>query len=402
MSNLKSLRADFPILTQQVNGHPLIYVDNAATTQKPQSVIDAELSFYTKHNANINRGVYQGAEHATQLYEAARGTVARFINAHPNEIVFTKGTTESINFVATAWALEHIKAGDELVLTELEHHANLIPWQQVAKRTGARLRFIPILPDGTLDMSQVNSLITQKTKLVACTHASNVLGTHVDIKPIIDRAHEVGALTLIDAAQSAPHQAIDVHALGCDFLVFSGHKLFGPTGIGILYIKQQLHDRIEPYQFGGSMVYEVDWLDATWAKSPQKFEAGTPPIAQAIGLGAAISYLEKISFSELQKHEAALCAQAIEGLQSLDDIRILGPIDQLQRNGHLVSFVKKSMHAHDVAAYLNSFGIAVRAGNHCAQPLAKKLSVEGSTRLSFYAYNTHDEVDFIISKLKAL
>jgi len=402
MNNFKALRNDFPILSQQANGHPLIYFDNAATTQKPQAVIDAELSFYTKNNANINRGIYQDAEIATQLYEQARTTVAQYIGAHWQEVIFTKGTTESINFIATAWATRVLKPGDEIVLTELEHHANLIPWQIVAQQTGAQLKFIPITADGTLNMNVLDTIITAQTKLVACTHVSNALGTHVDIKTIIDRAHAVGAKILIDAAQSVPHQNIHVHELDCDFLVFSGHKMFGPTGVGVLYIKQQLHDHIEPYQFGGGMVFEVDWHTSTWARSPQKFEAGTPPVAQAIALGVAINYLQSLDLKKLQQHEAALCTRLIDGLQQIPGTQILGSIEQLKQQGHLVSFVKENIHAHDVAAYMDQYGIAVRAGHHCAQPLAKKLSIEGSTRVSFYAYNTIDEVDLFLSILKSL
>ena len=400
---VKQLRHDFPILSRKIQGYPLIYFDNASTTQKPHKVIEALVNFYTTTNANIYRGIHTLAEQATCAYEQARVTVARFINALPEEIIFTSGTTEGINFVASTWAEQHIAAGDEIVITELEHHANLLPWQQLAARKGALLKCIPVMPDGTLDMSSLDDIITHKTKLVSVVHVSNAVGTHVDVTSIVKRAQQVGARTLIDAAQSVAHQKIDVRALRCDFLVFSGHKITGPTGIGVLFIKKELHEQIPPYQFGGAMVEHATIERATWRQAPHKFEAGTPPIAQAIGLGAAIKYQNQhIDFDILQKYEALLCERVIDELSKLPEVKILGPLAQLKQNGHLVSFLVKNIHSHDVAAFLNSRGIAVRAGHHCAQPFAHALGYDASVRVSFYFYNTLEEVEFFLSVMKEL
>ena len=400
---MRKLHNDFPIFNQKVNGKPLIYFDNAATSQKPQQVIDAIVSFYTKHNNNIHRSVYSAGEQTTMLYEQARAKVAQFINAQPDEIIFTKGTTESINFIATAWGINTLQQNDEILISQLEHHSNIIPWQQCVKIRNANLKYIPLLSDGTLDLDQLPTLLSQRTKLVALTHVSNALGTTVDIQTIIKAAHRHGSLVLIDAAQSAPHQKIDVKQLECDFLAFSGHKMLGPTGIGVLYIKKELHDHIPPYQYGGGMIYETDYQTATWQKAPHKFEAGTPPIAQAIGLGAAIDYLhEYVDFGALQKHEAQLCAQLIDGLSENKKVRILGPVDQLKNHGHLVSFIIDGMHAHDVAMHLSNYGICVRAGNHCAQPLAKNLGITASVRVSFYIYNTAKEVENFLKAIRLL
>lgn len=401
---MKQIRKDFPLLLQKkINGNSLIYFDNAATTQKPQHVIDTIAHFYELQNSNIARAVYAFGEQTTTLYESARVTVAEFINADVHEIVFTKGTTESINTVAMGWALVHLKAGDEIVLTQMEHHSNILPWQYVAKKTGAVLKFIPVLSNGTLDMSKLDQVITKKTKLVSCVHISNALGTHNDIGTIIKKSHAQGARVLIDAAQSMAHQSIDVKKLHCDFLVFSGHKMLGPTGIGVLYITKDLHEQMEPYEFGGGMVYEVDFTHATWAKAPHKFEAGTPPIAQAIGLAAAIEYVKKnIDFEKLKKHEAHLCQALIAGLQKFPKIHILGPVEQLKETGHLVSFIVQDMHAHDVATFLSNYGICVRAGHHCAQPLAKALNIPASVRASFYAYNTLEEVEKFLEVITLL
>ena len=399
----ESLRKDFPILTHKVHGHPLVYCDNAATAQKPQQVIDAVVQFYTTSNANVYRGIHSFAESATQQYEKARSTVATFINALPEEVVFTHGCTASINFVAATWADQHIQSGDEIVITELEHHANLIPWQRLAYKKGAILKFIPVLPDGVLDLSFLDQIITKKTKLVSVIDVSNAVGTHNDIQAIIARAKSVGARVLIDAAQSVAHQKIDVQALGCDFLAFSGHKLMGPTGIGVLFIKKELHEQVPPYEVGGGMVAQVDFLNATWARPPHKFEAGTPPIAQAIGLGAAIDYINAhINFDELQAYEAQLCTRLIDGLSLMPKIRILGPVAQLKQKGHLVSFLVDGTHSHDVAAFLDLQGIAVRAGHHCAQPFAAKLGYDASVRVSFSFYNSIDDVDRILGALRHL
>ncbi|MEX2437960.1 MAG: SufS family cysteine desulfurase [Candidatus Babeliales bacterium] len=400
---VKKIRNDFPALNQMINGHPLIYVDNASTTQNPMAVTDRLVKFYTTEYGNIYRGIYAVGEHATKLYEQARNTVASYIGAHEDEVIFTQGTTEGINFIATAWGMNHLKAGDEIVLTELEHHANLIPWQQVARATGVTLKFISVRADGTLNLDHLDTLITKKTKFVGCVHISNALGTTNDIQTIIRAARAVGAPILIDAAQSAPHIPLDVHAFDCDFLVFSGHKMCGPTGIGVLYIARRMFDTVPPYQFGGGMLSHATYQTATWLKSPHRYEAGTPPIAQAIGLAAAIEYLKKnVDFKELHRHEASLCAQLIEGLSLMDHIQILGPIEQLKKEGHLVSFVVQGMHAHDAAAYLDTYGIAVRAGHFCAQPLFAKLGIEAALRVSFYCYNTPFEVEKIVSVLGSL
>jgi cysteine desulfurase/selenocysteine lyase len=401
---MKDIRKDFPILRQKVGDKPLIYFDSAATSQRPQSVIDTLSSFYAESNANIHRGIHLLSERATELYEQAREKIACFIRAADAcEVIFTRGTTEGVNLVAETWGMENLKAGDEILVTEMEHHANLLPWQRLAKRTGATLKFIPVTADGKLAMDKLDELITPKTKLVAVTHASNVLGTHVDVKTIGKKAHAVGAKILVDAAQSIPHEKIDVKDLDCDFLAFSGHKMLGPTGIGVLYIKKELHANLPPYQVGGGIVYEVDFHDARWQEVPQRFEAGTPAIAQAVGLGAAVDYMNKhINFDDLKKHESALTKRAIEGLAPLPKIRLFGPLEDLKKSGHLVNFVVDGMHAHDVSEYLNSNGIAVRAGHHCAQPLAKKLGVPASVRASFYGYNTLDEVDQFVNAMTEL
>jgi len=403
MNNFKKLRADFPILTQKINGYPLVACDNASTTHKPQHVIDAVTQFYTTTNANIYRGIHLFAEQATERYEDARKKVANFIGALPEEIIFTRGCTSGINFVAATWGDAFINSGDEIVMTELEHHSNLLPWQRLAQKKGAVLKFIPVLPQGTLDLSQLDSLITNKTKMVSVIHVSNAVGTHVDVSTIIARARTVGARVLIDAAQSVPHQKINVRALDCDFLVFSGHKLLAPTGIGVLYIKKELHNEVPPYEVGGGMVTNVDCMDATWAPAPQKFEAGTPPIAQAIGLGAAIDYMQAhIDFEQLAQYEAQLCARLIEGLSGMPHVQLLGPLSELKQNGHMVSFLVNGFHSHDVAAFLNSRGITVRAGHHCAQPFAKKLGYDASVRVSFYFYNTLEDVDTILAAMNEL
>ncbi len=397
------MRSNFPILHTRMSGKPLIYLDNAATTHKPQVVIDAITAFYTNHNASVHRGIYPLAENATQLYEQARATVAHFIGAQPHEIVFTRGTTESINMVAPVWAAPMLNAGDEIVLTELEHHANLVVWQQLAKKKRLILRYIPVTQDGLLDMDSCASLITAKTKLVAVTHVSNALGTHVDVAQISNLAHAVGAKVLVDAAQSIAHQKVDVQALGADFLAFSGHKMLGPTGIGVLYINHELHKDLVPYQYGGGMVYSVDYQDASWRTMPHMLEAGTPDSAAVVGLAAAIDYItQHINFDALRAHEASLCTQLIEGLAAIAGITILGPQEQLKKQGHMVSFTVQGYHAHDVAAYLAKEGICVRAGHHCAQPLAVRMGVESSVRASFYGYNTPDEVDRLVEALKKL
>jgi cysteine desulfurase/selenocysteine lyase len=398
------LRSDFPIFSKKVHNQNLIYFDNASTTQKPQQVLQALTNFYSSHNANIHRGIYALAEEATGLYEDARGLVARFIGAtHAQEIVFTSGTTQGINMVAQSWARHQLQPGDEILISEMEHHANLLPWQQLAHEKQLVLKFIPVLPDGTLDYAALEWLLTERTKLVSVVHVSHIIGTTNDIEFIIKKAHAVGACVLIDAAQSVPHMNINVHKLGCDFLVFSGHKMFGPTGIGILYVKKELHEAMRPYQYGGGMVFDATYQHARFQPMPQKLEAGTPAIAQAVGLGAAIRYIQNtINFDELKKHEAALCSRIIDALAEMPKIRLLGPLFQLKKQGHMVSFVVDGVHAHDVAAYLDQFGICVRAGHHCAQSFAKKLNIDASIRVSFYAYNTQEEIETFIHVLQKL
>ncbi|MFC1842496.1 aminotransferase class V-fold PLP-dependent enzyme [Candidatus Dependentiae bacterium] len=399
--DIKKLREDFPILKETINDCPLVYLDNAATTQRPKQVLNTLMDFYTKYNSNIHRSVHAFGEKATVLFEGAREKIANFINAAPEEVIFTSGTTEGINFAASTWGMTHIAPGDHIVISEVEHHSNMIPWQQVALKKGATIKFISVGQDGNLDSSNLDEIITPKTKLVAVTHASNVLGSHIDVKKIIKRAKEVGAKTLIDAAQSAPHQKIDVKDLDCDFLAFSGHKMLAPTGIGALFIKREIQEEVPPYQFGGGMVFEVDYDKASWCHTQRRFEAGTQPIAQAIGFGAAIDYLtQNINFEQLEKYEAKLCKKTIEGLQSIGGIRILGPVNKLKEDGHLVSFVMDDVHSHDVSAYLASFGIATRAGHNCAQPLAKKIGIEAAVRASFYFYNTEQEVDYFLNKME--
>lgn len=402
MKNIEAIRHDFPILKRTIHGHSLIYLDNAATSQKPKQVLDAIVNFYSKHYANVQRGIYTLGEESTELYEQSRTTIARFINADSSEIIFTRGCTEGINFVATAWGDHHIRAGDEVVVSEIEHHSNLVPWQQLVKRHGAILKVIPIdCNTGMLKLDKLDSIITKKTKLVAVSHSSNAIGTKVAIEPIIEAAHDVGALVLVDAAQTVPRKQVDVKKLNCDFCVFSGHKMLGPTGIGVLYVNAIVQDSISPYQFGGGMILDCTMQEAFWRKAPQRYEAGTPPIAQVIGLGAAIDYLEaNIKWEELWVHEAQLCVRLIEGLESLKGIRILGPVEQLKKKGHLVSFIVDTIHPHDIACYADRYAICIRAGNHCAQPLFRALNLPGSVRASFYCYNVSSEIDSLIHMLE--
>ncbi len=398
---MHNFRNDFPIFSN-VNGR-FIYFDNAATTHKPASVIEAEANFYRSEYATVNRSMYSLAEKATQKFENVRMQVAHFIGAEPSEIVFTKGTTESINFVATGWGLQNIKAGDEIVLTELEHHSNLLPWQHVAQKTGARLKFIPINPDGTLQLETLASIITPKTKFVGVVHVSNALGTENDVRAITQAAHNVGAHVLVDAAQSIAHQKIDVRAFNPDFLVFSGHKMLGPTGVGVLYVAKRVQGHMAPAEFGGGMVFNATYENASFLPGPTRYEAGTPPIAQVIGLGAALEYYTRfIDFAQLQAHEAHLCSRLIEGLEKLSEVSIVGPREQLKKRGHLVSFTVKGFHPHDVGAFLDKHGIAVRTGHFCAQPLVQKLGISGAIRVSFHCYNTLEEVDFFLSVINNL
>ena len=398
------LRQDFPMLSGNVGEYPLVYLDNAATTQKPQVVIDALVRFYTSQYASTGRGVYPLAEQATQLFEDARSACTRFIGAaSSSEIVFTSGATDSITTVVHAWALQHITDQDIIVISELEHHANLLSWQFVAQITGAQLKYIPVTPEGDLAYDILDDIICTKTAFVAVTHTSNALGVKVDCKRIVQRARSVGAKVLIDASQAMIHQKVDVQELDCDFLVFSGHKMLAPTGIGVLYVKQELHDQLLPFRRGGGMVYWVSYQKAQWAAMPQLLQAGTMPIAQSIGLHAAIDYIShNIDWQALGDHENSLNRYLIDNLQQNEKITILGPIDLLKEKGHQVSFLVQNIHSHDVAAFLGQLGICVRAGHHCAQPLAEKLGSPSSVRVSFAFYNTKKEVDCLIAALNQL
>jgi len=396
------LREDFPILTQLVHGdRPLVFLDNAASTQRPRQVIDVLRRVYEHDYANVHRGIHTLSERSTEQYEQAREKVRAFIGAkHAHEIIFTQGTTASINTVARSWGDANIQPGDEIVLTTMEHHSNLVPWQQLAGRTGAVLRHIPITDDGLLVVEELDRLLTAKTKLVAVASVSNVLGTINPITEIARRAHAAGALLLVDAAQSVPHRTTDVTALGADFLAFSGHKMLGPSGIGVLYGREELLDAMPPFLGGGSMINRVFLDRFTPAELPAKFEAGTPPIAPAIALGAAIDYLNAIGLDSVARHEHELARYAYTRLQEIDGLRILGPSPE-HRAG-LVSFTVAQPHPHDVAQLLDQQGIAVRAGHHCTQPLHDRLGITASTRASFYLYNTPSEVDLLVDTVRQI
>jgi cysteine desulfurase/selenocysteine lyase len=391
------MRDDFPLLQQTMNGKPLVYLDSAATAQKPKQVLDALDRFYRSQNANVHRGVYALASEATRVYEAAREKVARFLNA-PSErqIVFTRGTTEALNLVASGFLRPRLKPGEEIVTTIAEHHSNLIPWQMAAKATGAKLKFLPMEQDGTLDLAKASLAITPRTKAVAIAHISNVLGTIHPIRELAEIAHRNGAVLIVDAAQSAPHHPLDVQALDCDFLAFSGHKLYGPTGIGILYGKAERLEKTEPVQYGGEMIDEVELLDASWKSAPWKLEAGTPPIAEAAGLWAAIDYLTGIGMEQVQGTVQKVTGYAYEQLSAIDGLTLYGP----KRRGGVISFRLGRIHPHDVATFLDAEGIAVRAGHHCAQPLMKWLGVSALLRASFGVYNTRADVDRLVEVLR--
>jgi cysteine desulfurase/selenocysteine lyase len=398
MLNVNEIRKDFPIFQRVVKGKPLVYLDSAATTQKPLAVIEATERYYRTYNANVHRGIYSISEEATEAYEGARDKVAAFINAPAREgVIFTRNTTESINLVASSWGRSHLRQGDEILLSYMEHHSNLIPWQLISQQTGAQLRFIPLTSDGRLDISDLDKLLTKKTKLVALTHSSNVLGTINPVAELSRKAHEVGALILIDAAQSAPHLRVDVQAIDCDFLAFSGHKMLGPTGIGVLYGKVDILDSIPPYMGGGEMINEVQLESATYRELPGKFEAGTPNVAGAIGLGAAIDYLNRVGLDNIHEHELSLVRYTVGALKDLNDVDVYGPFPE---RGGLVAFNLKGIHPHDVSTILDEDAIAIRAGHHCTQPLMRWLDVAATARASFYLYNTTDDIDRFVASLK--
>lgn len=394
--DIGAVKKEFPILNQEVNGHPLVYLDSSATSQKPISVINAVNEYYKHDNSNVHRGVHTLGSRATDKYEGAREKVRRFINANSvSEIIFNRGTTTGINTVALSYANEHLTTGDEIVITPMEHHSNIIPWQQAAKRTGATLKYIPLQADGTISIADVQNTVTDKTKIVAIAHVSNVLGTINPVKEITKVAHEKGAISVIDGAQSVPHMKVDMQDIDCDFYTFSGHKMCGPTGIGVLYGKQELLDNMEPVEFGGEMIDFVNLYDATWKELPWKFEGGTPVIAGAIGLGAAIDFLDDIGMDAILEHEQKLTDYAMKRLSEIDELTIYGP----EKRAGLITFNLKDVHPHDTSTVLDAEGIAVRAGHHCAQPLMKWLDVVATARASFYLYNTKEDADRLVEGL---
>lgn len=390
-------KTDFP-MWQGADAVPdAVYLDSAATSQKPQAVIDALVHYYTRQNANVHRGVYTLAEQATEAYENARQTVADFIHAEDTaNIIFTRGTTESLNWIAQSWGGTHIQAGDEIIITIMEHHSNLVPWQQLALRTGAKLRYVDINDQGLLDMTAYRAMLSARTKIVAVTQVSNVLGTINPIQEIGQLAHAAGAILVVDGAQSAPHMPVDVQALGADFFAFSGHKMLGPTGIGVLYGKMALLEAMPPIEFGGEMISKVEKFQTTWADIPWRFEGGTPNIAGAIGLAAAIRYLQAIGLDKIRDHERALTAYALDQLKAIPGLTIYGPQDAAQRGG-VIAFTLNGVHPHDLATVLDTQQVAVRAGHHCAQPLMQRLGVVATARASFYLYNGQADVNRLVA-----
>ena len=400
-SRIKEIRQDFPILARQVHGKPLVYLDSTASSQKPRSVIETMSRYYEGYNANVHRGVYEISEEATAAMEKARVKIARFLNARQSkQIIFTRNTTESINLVAYSWGSANIHAGDLIVLTEMEHHSNLVPWQLLAQRTGARLEFVPVTDDGLLQLDIYSELLEQQPKLVAFTHMSNVLGTINPVREMTAQAHAAGALVLIDAAQSVPHLPVDVQDLDVDFLCFSAHKMLGPTGIGVLYGKKALLEAMPPFMGGGDMIRTVHLRESTWNDLPWKFEAGTPAIAEAIGFGAAIDYLSGLGMDFVRQHEIEVTAYALEQLASVPDLRIYGPLDIAKRGG-VISFTLGDVHPHDLASILDQeVGVAVRAGHHCAQPLMERYDLAATARASFYIYTLKEEIDVLTQGLR--
>ncbi|SDP50482.1 cysteine desulfurase [Halobacillus aidingensis] len=395
--DVKAVRDEFPILHQEVNGHPLVYLDSSATSQKPIKVIEKLDEYYRGYNSNVHRGVHTLGTRATDEYEGAREKVRRFINASSTqEVIFTRGTTTAINTVAASYGRANLREGDEVVITPMEHHSNIIPWQQIVKETGATLKYIPLQSDGTILLEDVQKTVTSKTKIVAVMHVSNVLGTINPVKEIAQIAHNQGAVMLVDGAQSAPHMKIDVQDLDADFYAFSGHKMCGPTGIGVLYGKKALLEKMEPVEFGGEMIDFVNLYDSTWKELPWKFEGGTPIIAGAVGLGAAIDFLTDIGLDEIKEHEEKLASYAMQEMNKVDGMTIYGP----EHRAGLVTFNLSDVHPHDLATVLDAEGIAVRAGHHCAQPLMRWLEVSATARASFYLYNNEEDIDRLVAGLK--
>ena len=405
--NPYEIAKDFPILSRTIrDGKKLVYLDSGATSQKPNVVIDAESNFYRMHNAAAHRGAHQLAEEATDALEVARSIVASFINAELDEVVFTKSATESLNLVSYAMGNAgpgnrfHLQPGDSIVVSEMEHHANLIPWQQLAARTGATLKWFEVTTEGRLDLSTIDTVIDSRTKVVAITHQSNVLGTIIPIEQITKRAHSVGAVVVLDGCQSVPHMRVDVKSLDVDFLTFSGHKAVGPTGIGILWGRSELLNELPPFLTGGSMIENVTMTSATWAQAPRKFEAGVPNMAQAVGLGTALTYLTNVGMENIHDHEVSLTGKLLRELQEIPDLKVVGPLDMHMR-GAAVSFTVGDIHPHDLGQYLDSQGIAVRTGHHCAWPLTRKLGVPATTRASLYLYNTAEDIESLVSGIRA-
>jgi len=396
MLNTEKIKKDFPIFKRKINGKNLIYFDNSATSQRPKQVIDAINNFYKNTNANVNRGVYKLSEDATEAYNLAREKIANFINARFDEIVFTKSTTESLNLLSYSLG-EKLENGDEVILTQMEHHSNIVPWQQLAKRRGVKLKYVKINKEGLIEEGEFKKAFTKKTKLVSMTHISNVLGTINPVKKFAKIAHDHKALFILDAAQSAPHIKLDVRDLGCDFLAFSGHKMLGPFGIGVLYGKKELLESMEPFLFGGDMIKEVDFYESKWNELPWKFEAGTQNIAGILGLAAAVDYLNKMGLKKIHSHEKELVDYAYTKIKSIPEVTIYGPKNN---RASLISFNVGKLHSHDVASFLDMYGIAIRGGHHCAMPLAKQLKIVGSARVSFYFYNNKQEVDKFCEALK--
>ena len=398
MTDLAHIRSDFPILDQKMNGHPLVYLDSAATSQKPAAVIDAVADFYRTTNANVHRGAYSLSNDATDRYEGARATVAGFVNADVGEVAFNRGTTSALNQVAYGWGLYNLKPGDRILLTLMEHHANIVPWQLVSRHTGAELVYVPHTGDYALDLDAFTELLDERVKVVGVTAMSNVLGTINPIRQLADAAHQAGALVVVDAAQAVPHMPVDVKAMDADFLAFSGHKMLGPTGIGVLYGKRDLLEAMEPAEGGGEMISDVQLESSTWAAVPHKFEAGTPPIAEAVGLGAAIEYLQAIGMEAVREHEIEVTRYALDKLGAIEDLTVYGPPDLANRGG-AVSFTLADIHPHDLATILDQRGVAIRAGHHCARPLARSLGAPATARASFYVYNVLSDVDALVEGL---
>ncbi len=396
---VERLRADFPILKRKVHGKRLVYLDNAATTQKPQSVIDALVDYYARYNSNVHRSVHTLGEEATAAYEASREKAAKFVGARAKELIFVRGTTEATNLVRFAWGEKNVKKGDLLVTTLMEHHSNIVPWQLLAKSKGASLKFVGLNQDGSLDMGQFEALLRESPRLVAVTHCSNVLGTINDVRGICTKARAAGATTLVDGAQSVPHMPVDIGAIGCDFYAYSGHKMLGPTGIGALVGRKELLEGMEPFHGGGEMIREVFLDHATWNDVPYKFEAGTVNIADAIGLGAAIDYLGAIGMEKVREHEVRLLQYALDSLAKVKGFHPYGPPDTAKRGG-VVSFNLGDVHPHDLATILDEEGIAIRSGHHCAQPLMRWLDVPATSRASFHVYNSYDDIDALKAGLE--